>query len=80
MKKLNKDIFVFIQFILFIILALIFLMTLFIKELLPLVSYLTSTLLIIMMINNLRLSKNKLLSFIYGIAAVIVIILEVFNL
>jgi len=80
LKNLNKDILVFVQFVLFIVLGLIFLMSLFIKEISPLVSYLTSTLLIVMMINNIRLSKNKFLSFIYGIAAIIVIILEVFNL
>ena len=80
MKKLNKDILVFIQFIVFIILVIIFLMSFFIKELLPLVSYLTSILLVIMMINNLRLGKSKFLSFIYGIAAILIAIMEIFNL
>ena len=80
MKNLNKDLIVFVQFIVFIILVLLFLMSFFIKELLPLISYLTAFLLIIMMVNNLRLEKNKILSFIYGIAAILVIILEIFNL
>lgn len=80
MKNLNKDILVFIQFVLFIVLALIFIMSFFIKVLLPLVSYLTSVLLVIMMINNLRLGKSKFLSFIYGIAAILIAIMEVFNL
>jgi len=80
LKKLNKDILVFIQFIVFIILVIIFLMSFFIKELLPLVSYLTSILLVIMMINNLRLGKSKFLSFIYGIAAILIAIMEIFNL
>lgn len=80
MKNINKDLMVFSQFILFIILVIIFLMSFFIKELLPLVSYLTGILLIIMAINNIRLSKNKFISLLYGICGILVIILEIFNL
>lgn len=80
MKNINKDLMVFSQFILFIILVIIFLMSFFIKELLPLVSYLAGILLIIMAINNIRLSKNKFISLLYGICGILVIILEIFNL
>lgn len=80
MKNINKDLMVFSQFIIFIILVIMFLMSFFIKELLPLVSYLTGILLIIMAINNIRLSKNKFISLLYGICGILVIILEIFNL
>lgn len=80
MKNINKDLLVFSQFIIFIILVIIFLMSFFIKELLPLVSYITGVLLLLISINNIRLSKNKLISILYGLCGILVIVLEIFNI
>ena len=80
MKNINKDLLVFSQFIIFIILVIIFLMSFFIKELLPLVSYIAGVLLILMCVNNIRLSKNKFISILYGLCGILVIVLEIFNI
>ena len=80
MKNINRDLLVFSQFIIFIILVIIFLMSFFIKELLPLVSYITGVLLILMCVNNIRLSKNKFISILHGLCGILVIVLEIFNI
>ena len=75
-KNLGKDLLVYIQFILFFVLVILYIVSLFIKELEVLAYSLMGVLLIVMAINNYRMKKNKILSVICGIVGILVIVME----
>lgn len=75
-KNLGKDLLVYIQFILFFVLVILYIVSLFIKELEVLAYSLMGVLLIVMAINNYRMKKNKILSISCGIVGILVIVME----
>ena len=75
-KNLGKDLLVYIQFILFFVLVILYIVSLFIKELEVLAYFLMGVLLIVMAINNYRMKKNKILSISCGIVGILVIVME----
>lgn len=75
-KDLGKDLLVYIQFILFFVLVILYIVSLFIKELEVLAYSLMGVLLIVMAINNYRMKKNKILSISCGIVGILVIVME----
>lgn len=75
-KDLGKDLLVYIQFILFFVLVILYIVSLFIKELEVLAYFLMGVLLIVMAINNYRMKKNKILSISCGIVGILVIVME----
>lgn len=75
-KKINEDVLVFSQFVLFFALGIIFIMSLFIKELQMLAYIVMGLLLIIMGINNFKMKKNKILTILCIIIGILVIVME----
>lgn len=75
-KDLNKDLLVFVQFVLFFVLGIIFLMSLFIKELQSLAYIVMGLLLIVMGFNNYKMKKNKILTILCIIIGILVIVME----
>ena len=75
-KDLNKDLLVYIQFILFFTLGIIFIMSLFIKELQSLAYIIMGSLLVIMGINNYRMKKSRILTILCAIIGILVIVME----
>lgn len=79
-KNLNKDLLVYVQFILFFVLAILFVMSFFITELEVITYLLMGVLLIVMCINNYRMKKNKILTILCGLTGILVIVMELFSL
>lgn len=80
MKSINKDLGVFIQAILLVILGILSILTLYIKQLVVLVELIIGLLLIVTGINNSRRYKRKFFTAIYIVCGITVIAFTLYSL
>ena len=79
MKSVTKDLAVFIQAVLIIVVGILCIMTVFIKQLEPLLELVIGALLIVTGINNKRRYKRKFFTVIYIVAGISLIIFTIFS-